>query len=635
MSLNYCLKEYKSYCEQLDNSLDCEEEEKAINDYHRLSYYNEIEDFLEELDTCHTETEQRQYWRNLLNAIQPEHYDMILYMACSSKLHGKFILQYHLCENIEFQQFFNAQIIDYFVFLKLFDCSMKHYVMYLWSTYFYKLNQFDEIEEAIQNAIANNKSRNTSHISETESTDLCLHNLCQILLGIYQKHGYNFIENEHPRNYFQLKELLWKLLYVTYPLIFKKLHSSLTYKEILIKNGMWYYLECGSLLEEFIMNDLAVVIETHTSYHTFVNSNPFIIMIEWFYFILQQTETVDLFMDEQIMRLILHIGDFEIEYEAFYKLISIVSICFTHLYFDYSFIMIHSYEIYDLIWKWNIRLHNISNHDLEDINYIHKSHLLYKVLQLLHSINLDVVSHFPTTTIFSSNELLLSNMIDDYWVSHQHYVELMINQLNAFTSHLLSDNCEIFFLKHLFKNLLFFIKHKHTKKRIKYSYLLDDIISVVFCKNTCLDKCMDIEAFGELAIELFSSYSKSIAIGITVTCHAPKQDAIHLLMHVSYLLEDAVIKTFEKEMDYQLAINQLTLPSFCYDALTCQILENPIRLPSSNQIVDYKTIQKHLYTVKSDPFDRTELHLYDLIFEKQLQQTILDKIQELSNPVIK
>lgn len=68
-----------------------------------------------------------------------------------------------------------------------------------------------------------------------------------------------------------------------------------------------------------------------------------------------------------------------------------------------------------------------------------------------------------------------------------------------------------------------------------------------------------------------------------------------------------------------------------YDPLTAQLMQKPVRLPSSNMIVCEKTIMTHFLTQKNDPYDRTPLKKKDLL---PAPAGMEEEIQALWNKVL-
>lgn len=65
------------------------------------------------------------------------------------------------------------------------------------------------------------------------------------------------------------------------------------------------------------------------------------------------------------------------------------------------------------------------------------------------------------------------------------------------------------------------------------------------------------------------------------------------------------------------------IPDEYLDPILASLMEDPVTLPISKQIVDRSTIQSHLLSDPHDPFNRTPLKIEDVIPNRELQEEIL------------
>jgi len=88
--------------------------------------------------------------------------------------------------------------------------------------------------------------------------------------------------------------------------------------------------------------------------------------------------------------------------------------------------------------------------------------------------------------------------------------------------------------------------------------------------------------------------------------------------------EEKIIKSEE--------INYDDAPQEFYDCLTFNIMTDPVKLPKSNVIVDRKTIETHLLSDQTDPFNREPLTKDMLIpcpeLKKRIEEYIINKKKE-------
>lgn len=71
------------------------------------------------------------------------------------------------------------------------------------------------------------------------------------------------------------------------------------------------------------------------------------------------------------------------------------------------------------------------------------------------------------------------------------------------------------------------------------------------------------------------------------------------------------------------------IPDDYKDAIMCNVMTDPVRLPTSGKIMDRKNIERHLMSEDFDPFTRKPLKKEDLIAEPKLKQTIEEFICDL------
>ena len=69
---------------------------------------------------------------------------------------------------------------------------------------------------------------------------------------------------------------------------------------------------------------------------------------------------------------------------------------------------------------------------------------------------------------------------------------------------------------------------------------------------------------------------------------------------------------------------------FC-DPISTDLMNDPVKLPSSGQILDRKTIKQHLLNDEHDPFNRAPLKYKDLIelpeFKKEIEDWVKEKLE--------
>merc|ERR1712113_383020 len=96
-------------------------------------------------------------------------------------------------------------------------------------------------------------------------------------------------------------------------------------------------------------------------------------------------------------------------------------------------------------------------------------------------------------------------------------------------------------------------------------------------------------------------------------------------MIAANMLKD--FETFVKELN-DLAVSQeaalanVTIPDNYLDPIMSDIMEDPVLLPTSNNIMDRKVIERHIMSNDDDPFNRLPLAVKDLVPQTELRAEI-------------
>ena len=85
-------------------------------------------------------------------------------------------------------------------------------------------------------------------------------------------------------------------------------------------------------------------------------------------------------------------------------------------------------------------------------------------------------------------------------------------------------------------------------------------------------------------------------------------------------------KIVKKSSENQMEEDELfaDTPSHYFDPIMSVLMLDPVKLPSSGQIVDRQTIARHLLSDQNDPFNREPLTLDKVIPQDDLKKEILD-----------
>merc|ERR1719254_70085 len=70
------------------------------------------------------------------------------------------------------------------------------------------------------------------------------------------------------------------------------------------------------------------------------------------------------------------------------------------------------------------------------------------------------------------------------------------------------------------------------------------------------------------------------------------------------------------------ALANITIPDEFLDPIMSEIMEDPVLLPTSNNIMDRKVIERHIMSNDDDPFNRLPLGVKDLVPLNELRHEI-------------
>merc|ERR1719265_2406829 len=96
------------------------------------------------------------------------------------------------------------------------------------------------------------------------------------------------------------------------------------------------------------------------------------------------------------------------------------------------------------------------------------------------------------------------------------------------------------------------------------------------------------------------------------------------------MISSALLKEFEVfgqecntlATDQAAALASVTVPDNYLDPIMSEIMEDPVLLPTSNNIMDRKVIERHIMSNDDDPFNRAHLSVKDLVPQDQLREEI-------------
>merc|ERR1740138_2062341 len=70
------------------------------------------------------------------------------------------------------------------------------------------------------------------------------------------------------------------------------------------------------------------------------------------------------------------------------------------------------------------------------------------------------------------------------------------------------------------------------------------------------------------------------------------------------------------------ALASVTIPDNYLDPIMSDIMEDPVLLPTSQNIMDRKVIERHIMSNDDDPFNRAHLSVKDLVPQDKLRAEI-------------
>lgn len=105
--------------------------------------------------------------------------------------------------------------------------------------------------------------------------------------------------------------------------------------------------------------------------------------------------------------------------------------------------------------------------------------------------------------------------------------------------------------------------------------------------------------------------------------------AVSILKRENMIAPD-LLKEFEKFVNdlnelaqsQEAALASVTIPDHFLDPIMAEIMEDPVLLPTSNNVMDRKIIERHIMSNDDDPFNRAHLSVSDLVPQAELKKEI-------------
>ncbi|OLY82640.1 E4 ubiquitin-protein ligase UFD2 [Smittium mucronatum] len=116
------------------------------------------------------------------------------------------------------------------------------------------------------------------------------------------------------------------------------------------------------------------------------------------------------------------------------------------------------------------------------------------------------------------------------------------------------------------------------------------------------------------------------AIGICTRYGLKSQKSIDTLFRIAKLVQEEVKRTTQVSAEFGDDI-----PDEFLDPIMYTLMENPVLLPTSSMVVDFKTIKGYLLTDPRDPFNREHLDIADVVPVTELKERIEQFKREASS----
>ena len=156
----------------------------------------------------------------------------------------------------------------------------------------------------------------------------------------------------------------------------------------------------------------------------------------------------------------------------------------------------------------------------------------------------------------------------------------------------------------------------------KYNFqpkvMLKDLTSI-FCNFVGYDTF-----YSEVASSGYFKNSPRILEKCGTTCNKLAILSSSEIENFSEIVKQVNAKDGDDDMDEITA----DAPDEFLDPVTCELMLDPVKLPSSGTVVDRKTIRQQLMNDPVDPFSRASLKIEDVIGQDDLKESIEEFISE-------
>ena len=211
------------------------------------------------------------------------------------------------------------------------------------------------------------------------------------------------------------------------------------------------------------------------------------------------------------------------------------------------------------------------------------------------------------------------------------YLSLLVKLFNFknISGLLISEGLKEKFIQSLNYNIKLLIDLPNdTLNTLNYKYGIYTIVKkIITTYHIFLNKDIDISILISQDERCYSDHFINDIIKLYRKLISP-YSPVNLTYIYSFKIFENVIKRIK--LNYDKKIENLELPNEYIDPLTCCEIKEPLLLPSSNIIIDKKTIFTHLLSHNNDPFNRQHL-TNDILKEYNERDDIKDKINKFLN----
>ena len=162
--------------------------------------------------------------------------------------------------------------------------------------------------------------------------------------------------------------------------------------------------------------------------------------------------------------------------------------------------------------------------------------------------------------------------------------------------------------------------------KLSRAAILDPFVGVVMnlhLNHSCDSQTRDSEQALVFATKLASydsfNFDNFEYLSNFACCRALQRDSHYTESQVALAFADLRESAIRRHLLVQA---HSEVPEEFLDPITCALMDNPVRLPTSGKVMDHSVIARHLLSDAKDPFNRAPLTIDDVIPDDDLKQRI-------------